>query len=58
MIDHILDVARSLGYQEAAIGVDKENDAALHLYQKKGFTTVLFDGKDEYGAFYKLMKIL
>ena len=38
------------------IGVDKDNISALHLYQKKGFTNVLFDGEDEYGEFYKLMK--
>ncbi len=58
LIDHVLEVAQKLGYKEATIGVDKDNAAALHLYQKKGFTNVLFDGKDEYGEFYKLMKSL
>ncbi|MBR6574965.1 MAG: GNAT family N-acetyltransferase [Clostridia bacterium] len=57
-IDHVLEVVQKLGYKEATIGVDKDNAAALHLYQKKGFTNVLFDGKDEYGEFYKLMKRL
>ena len=58
LIDHVLDVVQELGYKEATIGVDKDNVAALHLYQKKGFVTVLFDGKDEYGEFYKLLKSL
>ena len=58
LIDHVLEVVQKLGYKEATIGVDKDNAAALHLYQKKGFTNVLFDGKDEYGEFYKLLKSL
>ena len=56
LIDYILEEIKKLGYQEATIGVDKDNTPALHLYQKKGFTDILFDGKDEYGEFYKLMK--
>ena len=56
LIDYILEEIKKLGYKEATIGVDKDNISALHLYQKKGFTNVLFDGKDEYGEFYKLMK--
>lgn len=45
-----------MGFAEAAIGVDKDNANALHLYRKFGFTEVLFDGADEYGEFYKLLK--
>ena len=56
LIDHILEEIKKMGYKEATIGVDKDNLSALHLYQKKGFTNILFDGKDEYGEFYKLMK--
>lgn len=51
LIDYILEEIKKLGYQEATIGVDKDNTPALHLYQKKGFTDILFDGKDEYGEF-------
>jgi len=58
LIDYILKEIKSLGYKEATIGVDKDNYAALHLYKSKGFTNVLYDGKDENGEFYKLMKIL
>lgn len=58
LIDYILEQIKEMGYKEATIGVDKDNESALHLYQKKGFTNILFDGKDEYGEFYKLMKTL
>ncbi len=56
LIDYILEQIKEMGYKEATIGVDKDNLTALHLYKKKGFTNVIFDGKDEYGEFYKLMK--
>lgn len=48
--------AKEMGYSEMTIGVDKDNVNALHLYQKFGFTEVLFDGKDEHGEYLKLMK--
>ena len=47
-----------MGYKEASIGVDKDNTIAINLYRKKGFTNVIFDGADEYGEYFKLMKIL
>lgn len=56
LIDYILNEIKKMGYKEATIGVDKDNVTALHLYKNKGFTNILFDGKDEYGEFYKLMK--
>lgn len=58
MIDFLIKTAKQMGYTEASIGVDKDNAAALHLYHKKGFTTVLFDGADEDGEYYKLLKYL
>ncbi len=56
LVDFVLEKIKELGYKEATIGVDKDNLSALHLYKKKGFTNIIFDGKDEYGEFYKLMK--
>lgn len=47
-----------MGYKEIFIGVDKDNTAALHLYRKKRFTNVIFDGADEYREYYKLLKAL
>ena len=58
LIDYIIEEIRKMGYKEATIGVDKDNPSALHLYWKKGFTNIIFDGEDEYGEFYKLMKVI
>lgn len=56
LIDFILQKVREMGYVEATIGVNKDNLAALRLYKKKGFTTVLYEGADKDGAYYKLMR--
>ena len=58
LFENVLEEIKHLGYTEATIGVDKNNYIALHLYQSKGFTNILYDGKDENGEFYKLMKQL
>ncbi|MDE6132483.1 MAG: GNAT family N-acetyltransferase [Oscillospiraceae bacterium] len=58
LIDFMVEQIRNMGYKEITIGVNKDNIAALKLYRKKGFTTVLFDGADEDGEYYKLMKKL
>ena len=58
LIDFIIEKIKDMGYKEVTIGVDKDNLAALHLYRKKGFTTILFDGADEDGEYFKLMKTL
>jgi len=58
LIDFIIEQAKLMGYREISIGVDKKNINALHLYRKKGFTEVIFDGEDEHGPYYKLVKRL
>jgi ribosomal protein S18 acetylase RimI-like enzyme len=58
LLDYLVEHARSLGYTEMSIGVDTDNIRARHLYEKKGFTTVLFEGKDEFGEYVKLLKRL
>ena len=58
LVDFMIDEIRKMGYKEISIGVDKDNITALHLYRKKGFTNVIFDGADEYGEYYKLLKVL
>lgn len=58
LIDFIIEKIKDMDYKEVTIGVDKDNLAALHLYRKKGFTTILFDGADEDGEYFKLMKTL
>ena len=58
LIDYIVQQAIEWGYQEISIGVDKSNGIALKLYQKKGFTEILYDGEDEHGPYFKLLKRL
>ncbi|MDI6619753.1 MAG: GNAT family N-acetyltransferase [Clostridiales bacterium] len=58
IIDYLIDYAKRLGYEEISIGVDTDNLIARHLYEKKGFTNVLFEGEDEYGEYVKLLKKL
>ena len=55
--DFLLDKAKEMGYREIALGVDCDNENALHLYKKKGFKIYAQD-KDEYGEFYKMLKKL
>ncbi len=58
LIDYAIDSVKEMGYKEISIGVNKDNETALHLYRKKGFDKVIFDGADEDGEYYKLLKIL
>ncbi|SER55389.1 GNAT family N-acetyltransferase [Salipaludibacillus aurantiacus] len=58
ILDYLIDYAEQLGYKEIALCVDKDNFNARHLYEKKGFTTVLFSGEDKYGEYVKLLKKL
>ena len=56
ILNYLIDKVKKMGYSEMTIGVDKDNINALHLYRKYGFTEVLFDGADENGEYFKLMK--
>lgn len=56
ILEFLIRKAKDMGFSEMTIGVDKDNVNALHLYEKFGFTEVLFDGADEHGEYYKLMK--
>ena len=58
LIDYIVNKAIELGYIEISIGVDKKNEGALRLYRRKGFDEIIYDGEDEYGPYYKLLKRL
>lgn len=56
ILEFLIKKAKESGFSEMTIGVDKDNVNALHLYRKYGFTEVLFEGADENGEYYKLMK--
>jgi diamine N-acetyltransferase len=58
LLDYLIETAKRLGYREISVGVDKGNINARRLYEKKGFTTVIFDGRDKYGEYVKLLKML
>ena len=56
ILEFLINKAKEMGFSEMTIGVDKDNVNALHLYRKFGFTEVIFDGADENGEYFKLMK--
>lgn len=58
IIDYMINYAKQLGYIEMSLGVDIDNESARHLYDKKGFTTVIFEGEDDWGKYVKLLKRL
>lgn len=58
ILDYLIEQAKEMGYSEMALGVDIDNYNAVHLYQKKGFNTLIKEDEDEYGRFYKLLKKL
>ena len=55
--DFLIDKAKAWNYFEITLGVDCDNERAVHLYKKKGFEIYAQD-KDEYGEFYKMLKKL
>ena len=58
LIDYLMDYAKNLGYAEMSLGVDIVNVGARWLYEKKGFTSIIFVGEDKYGKYVKLLKTL
>lgn len=58
LVVFLTEEAKKMGFTECSVGVNKDNEPALELYKKHGFDTVIFDGEDEYGAYYKLLKTL
>lgn len=58
IIDYLIDYAKQLGYEEISLGVDTNNVKARRLYERKGFTNVIFKGENEYGEYVKLLKKL
>jgi diamine N-acetyltransferase len=58
MLNFLIEHAKQLGYKEMPLGVDIDNYNARYLYEKNGFSNVIFEGEDKYGKFVKLLKIL
>lgn len=55
---HAAEAAKSLGFSELSLGVGLDSFAALKLYHKLGFDTILFVGEDRGGRYLKLLKQL
>ena len=53
MARFILALAKEKGYSEIALGVNCDNDAALALYKKLGFS-VYEKAEDDYGEYYRM----
>lgn len=58
MLKFLINKAKEMGYIEISLGVDLDNNAALHLYKKHGFTEVICEASDQYGKYLKLLKKL
>lgn len=58
ILDYLIETAKQLGYKEISLGVDKVNIRARHLYEKKGFKIVIFDGADEFDDSSAMLKIV
>lgn len=58
LVDFLLQQAARESFSEVSVGVNVDNFIARRLYEKKGFTTLLFHGKDEFGEYVKLLKYL
>ena len=56
MLEFLIQKAKEMGYCEISLGVDCDNQNAVHLYNKCGFTGVVFEGEDEHGKYLKLLK--
>lgn len=56
MLNFLINKAKEMGYKEISLGVNLDNYNALHLYIKHGFTEVIYEGKDQYGKYLKLLK--
>ena len=58
ILDFLIDYATKSGYEEMSLGVDIDNVGARWLYEKKGFTNIIFVGQDDVGKYVKLIKTL
>ncbi len=58
IVDFLNNYAKELGFEEISVGVDIDNIVAKHLYEKKGFTNIIFEGEDELGKYIKILKKL
>lgn len=56
MLEFLIGKAKEMGVNEISLGIDCDNENAVYLYNKFGFTEVIFESEDEHGKYMKLLK--
>lgn len=54
LTEFLINKAKRMGYAEISLGVNTDNEPAIHLYKKSGFEIIKTDS-DENGEFYKML---
>lgn len=54
MLEIMINKAKSMDYDEISVGVDKDNNTALHIYKKYSFQ-IFETAQDECGEYYKML---
>lgn len=54
LLKYMIAVCKKKGYQQITVGVDTDNENALHIYKKFGFE-IYETAIDEYGEYYKMI---
>lgn len=57
MLKFMINKAKIMGYSEISVGVDTDNDTAIHIYKKYSFQ-IFETAQDEYGKYYKMLLTL
>lgn len=48
MINEVISILAEKGYSEFTIGVEEDNETAMHIYSKLGFTQLIGRMSEEY----------
>lgn len=54
LLKYMINLCKEKGYKQITVGVDADNNNALHIYKKFGFE-IYENDTDEYGDFYKMI---
>ena len=54
LLNYMIKLCKEKGYQQITVGVDTDNENAVHIYKKFGFE-IYETATDEYGEYYKMI---
>lgn len=57
LLKYMISLCKEKGYQQITVGVDTDNENAIHIYKKEGFEIYETD-YDEYGKYHKMLLTL